>query len=77
MSKFSIATEVNGILMHLKLPPMARVQAELQAKKLRELAPATPIYVVNTAAEQNQKSRRRPLKDTYGFFVFTLPFTQA
>jgi|TARA_R110000787_G_C13172590_1_gene420906 hypothetical protein len=51
MSKFSIATEVNGILMHLKLPPMAKIQAEIQAKKLRELAPATPIYVVNTAAE--------------------------
>jgi hypothetical protein len=51
MNQFVIATEVNGIVMHLALPLMTRLQAESKAKTLRELAPATPIYVVNKASE--------------------------
>jgi hypothetical protein len=51
MNQFVIATEVNGIVMHLALPLMTRLQAESKAKTLRELSPATPIYVVNKASE--------------------------
>ena len=51
MTQYAIATEVNGIVMHLALPLMTRLQAEQKANTLRELSPATPIYVVNKTSE--------------------------
>ena len=50
MTHFAISTEVNGILMQLKLPLMSKAQADKHASTLRSLSDA-PIYVINTKAE--------------------------
>ena len=51
MRTYSLATEVNGIVMHLDLPLFTRQTAENHAKTLREMSPASPIFVINKAAE--------------------------
>jgi len=51
MKTYILATEANGIISHLDLAPMFRNQAESHAKKLRQLMPNAPVYVINTAAE--------------------------
>lgn len=44
---YQIATERNGIISPLDLPPMAMRQAEAHALRLRKLIPSLPIYVIN------------------------------
>ena len=52
MKTYILATESsNGIIAHLDLAPMFRSQAEGHAKKLRQLMPNAPVYVINTAAQ--------------------------
>jgi len=48
---YVLATEANGIISHLDLAPMFRSQAEGHAKKLRQLMPNAPVYVINLGAE--------------------------
>ena len=45
---YQLATERNGIISPLDLPPMAMRQAEAHAQQLRKLIPSLSIYVVNT-----------------------------
>lgn len=48
MNHYVICTEnQNGQMRPLQLAPMAREQAEKHADKLRALAPAAKIYVIN------------------------------
>ena len=48
MKQYVICTEnKNGQIRPLNLAPMAREQAEKYADKLRKLAPAAKIYVIN------------------------------
>jgi hypothetical protein len=51
MKTYSLATEVNGIVMHLDLPLFTRQTAENHAKTLREISPASTIFVINKVAE--------------------------
>lgn len=51
MKTYSLATEVNGMVMHLDLPLFTRQTAENHAKTLREMSPASPIFVINKASE--------------------------
>ena len=44
---YQLATERNGIISPLDLPPMAMRQAEAHAQQLRKLMPSMPIYVIN------------------------------
>lgn len=44
---YTLATERNGIISPLDLPPMAMRQAEAHAQQLRKLIPSMPIYVIN------------------------------
>mgnify|MGYP000476118117 FL=1 len=48
MKTYTLATERNGILSPLDLPPMAMRQAEAHAQSLRKLMPSVPVYVINT-----------------------------
>jgi hypothetical protein len=50
MKNYTLATERNGIIAALDLPPMAMRQAEAHAQRLRKLIPSMPIYVINTNA---------------------------
>ena len=50
MTQFAISTEVNGILMQLKLPLMSKEQADKHASTLRLLTDS-PIYVIKTKSE--------------------------
>lgn len=45
---YIIATERNGQIIALKVPPMAIRQAEQHAQKLRQMMPGVPVYVMNT-----------------------------
>lgn len=45
---YQLATERNGIVSPLDLPPMAMRQAEAHAQRLRKLMPSMSIYVINT-----------------------------
>ena len=51
MKTYKLATENNGAIAYLDLPPMARNTAETHANKLRKLLPSAPVYVIKTAAE--------------------------
>jgi len=52
MKTYILATESNnGIISHLDLAPMFRSQAEGHAKKLRQLMPNAPVYVINLGVE--------------------------
>ena len=52
MKTYILATESsNGIIAHLDIAPMFRNQAETHAKKLRQLMPNAPVYVINLGAE--------------------------
>jgi len=48
---YILATENNGTIAPLDIAPMFRSQAEGHAKKLRQLMPNVPVYVINTKAE--------------------------
>lgn len=45
---YTLATERDGAIVALKVPPMAIRQAETHARRLRDLMPGTPVYVINT-----------------------------
>jgi hypothetical protein len=47
---YTLATERNGEIVALKVPPMAIRQAEIHARRLRDLMPGTPVYVINATA---------------------------
>jgi len=47
MKTYTLATERNGNIVALKVPPMAMRQAEAHARKLRDLVPSVPVYVIN------------------------------
>lgn len=47
---YVIATERNGQIIALKVPPMAIRQAEDHAQKLRQMLPGVPVYVLNVNA---------------------------
>jgi len=47
---YILATERNGEIVALKVPPMAMRQAETHARRLRDLMPRTPVYVINVEA---------------------------
>ena len=45
---FTLATETpNGTLVRLNIAPMTRANAEKHANTLRQLAPGTPVMVIN------------------------------
>lgn len=51
-STFTLATETpNGTIVRLDVAPMSRANAEKHANTLRQLAPGTPVLVINTVAE--------------------------
>lgn len=45
---YVIATERDGQIIALKVPPMGIRQAEEHAQKLRQMMPGVPVYVMNT-----------------------------
>lgn len=45
---YILATERNGQIIALKVPPMTIRAAEDHAKRLRALMPSVPVYVMNT-----------------------------
>lgn len=45
---YVIATERDGQIIALKVPPMGIRQAEEHAQRLRALVPSVPVYVLNT-----------------------------
>ena len=48
---FTLATETtNGTIVQLNIAPMSRATAEKRANTLRQLAPGTPVMVVNLGA---------------------------
>lgn len=47
MQTYILATERNGAIVALKVPPMTIRQAEEHAKRLRDLMPNVPVYVLN------------------------------
>jgi len=48
---FALATETpNGTIVHLNIAPMTRANAEKHANTLRQLAPGTPVMVINLGA---------------------------
>lgn len=47
---YTLATERNGEIIALDLPPMAMRQAQAHAAKLRKLMPSATIYVINPNA---------------------------
>lgn len=44
---YILATERDGKIVALKVPPMAIRQAEDHAQKLRQMLPGVPVYVMN------------------------------
>ena len=50
MKSYTLATERNGDIIKLDIPPMAMRQAQAHAENLRKLMPSTPVYVVNLNA---------------------------
>lgn len=47
-STFTLATETaNGTIVQLNIAPMSRAIAEKHANTLRQLAPGTPVMVIN------------------------------
>jgi len=47
-STFTLATETtNGTIVRLDIAPMSRAIAEKHANTLRQLAPGTPVMVIN------------------------------
>lgn len=51
MNTYAIATESNGNIVALNLPPMSLAQAERHKNKLAKLVPeSTRLYVINLAA---------------------------
>ena len=47
---YILATERDGQIIALKVPPMAIRQAEQHAQKLRQMMPGVPVYVLNVNA---------------------------
>ena len=47
---YTLATERNGDITTLDLPPMAMRQAQAHADKLRKLMPSATVYVININA---------------------------
>ena len=47
---YVIATERNGQIIALKVPPMTIRAAEDHAQRLRALMPSVPVYVLNVNA---------------------------
>lgn len=50
MKTYILATEKDGQIVALKVPPMAIRQAEYSAQKLRQMLPGVPVYVMNANA---------------------------
>tara|TARA_R110000744_G_scaffold178470_1_gene297388 strand:- start:176 stop:328 length:153 start_codon:yes stop_codon:yes gene_type:complete len=50
MNRYSLATEIKGAIINLKLPLMSKIDADRNANKLRELSDA-PIFVIDTKSE--------------------------
>jgi len=50
MKTYVIATERNGQIIALKVPPMGIRQAEQHAQRLRQMMPGVPVYVMNVNA---------------------------
>jgi len=48
MAKYILATERDGKIVALRVPPMPIRQAEQHAQRLRNLMPGVPVYVMNT-----------------------------
>jgi hypothetical protein len=47
---YILATERDGKIVALKVPPMAIRQAEEHAQRLRQMVPNVPVYVLNVNA---------------------------
>ena len=47
MKTYTLATERDGTIVALKIPPMPIRQAETHARNLRLLVPNVPVYVIN------------------------------
>lgn len=48
MKTYILATERDGKIVALKVPPMAIRIAEQHAQRLRQMVPNVPVYVLNT-----------------------------
>jgi hypothetical protein len=47
MKNYTLATERNGDIINLDIPPMAMRQAQAHADSLRKMLPSVPVYVIN------------------------------
>jgi hypothetical protein len=50
MKSYTLATERNGEIINLDIPPMAMRQAQEHADSLRKILPYVPVYVINLNA---------------------------
>lgn len=50
MKSYTLATEVNGTITALNLPLMSMPQAKRHLDRLKAIAPAAAIYIINPSA---------------------------